>query len=379
MGGGNYGAVFLASKKREANAALAVKVVFSSSEDYFPPSFEVVLAKEFAKFGLGYRTHGEFHGFIRRSEGTVDDLRILLNGPDFAASPPVLLHSSVGWYAMDAFDMTVKDLIKGHHGIVKKTMKTLSSGLIALLNSAGEKGVVHADLHLGNLGIRNEGNVAPPPPQGGKPPTTRAEKQASKASLAKAIAKKIKEKFSLKFCDYSRSYTSKFAEKARYELQKIGLTPLLACQIGNLNDIAILCYFLRELVDENTTEDEEEKINMSKRCDSVISIAYEIFKGTNFVERGYDILKKYKEINPRNSSSENNYLLYDALFNAVEAVKNASDLPKFKLLNISHVCLDLYTHCDIIPRSIYNIGSPARIPDIPLLQITSQDEDVDDG
>jgi hypothetical protein len=272
---------------------------------------------------------------------------------------------------MDAFDMTVRDLIKGDHGIVKKTMKTLSSGLIALLNRAGENGVVHADLHLGNLGIRNEGNVAPPP-QGGKPPITRAEKQASKASLAKAIAKKIKEKFSLKFCDYSRSYTKRIAEIARDELKKIGLTPLLACQIGNLSDIAILCHFLIELVDENTTDDEEEKINMSERRDSVISIAYEIFKGTHFVEKGFDILKKYEEINPRNSyvSSKYNNDLYDALFNAVKAVKDASDLPKFKLLNISRVCLNLYHYCDKIPRSIYHIGSPARIPDIPSLQIT---------
>jgi hypothetical protein len=265
----------------------------------------------------------------------------------------------------------VKDLIKGDHGIVKRTMKTLSSGLIALLNRAEEKGIVHGDLHLGNLGIRNEGNVAPPPPQGGESPKTRAEKQASKASLEKAIAKKIKEKFSLKFCDYSRSYTTKFALIAHEELSKIGLTPLLACQIGNLCDIAILCHFLRELVEENTTDDEEEKINKGKRRDSVISIAYKIFKGTNFVEKGYDILKKYEEINPRNSyvPSGDNYFLYDALLNAVEAVKNASDLPKFKVLNINDVCMDLYHHCDIIPRSIYNIGSPARIPDIPLLQI----------
>jgi hypothetical protein len=44
--------------------------------------------------------------------------------------------------------------------------------------------------------------------------------------------------------DYSRSYTRRIAETAHDELTKIGLTPLLACQIGNLSDIATLCFFL---------------------------------------------------------------------------------------------------------------------------------------
>ncbi len=231
LGGGQYGSVFLASTTRKQ--LVAVKIVTVNQDDLFPPRFEVELAKAFPKEGVGFEPLTEIHGFIptRVSE---DNVAELLVGPDFGKEPPKALHSALGWYAMEQFDMTLHSFLDERHGANPASMHTVAISLAKLLNTARGKQLVHADLHIGVKKVGAPEKKSLRRRMKGKQGTEEDDKQTQAAVI--------------KFCDCSRSYTLAIAHKARTALSiDLRLTPDAACLIGSCNDICTLLQFIVDL------------------------------------------------------------------------------------------------------------------------------------
>lgn len=248
-----YGKVFLASHKVALAAAappppfshkvgnLAVKIVMSRPDsDLIPPSLEVVLARRFAREGAGFKPRSPLRGF-EPTRLFRDNLIQLMRGPDPPHPASLALHTALGWFAMEPFDMTLMtylrreirvltaeptnpddpeevEEVRSHRFRVMTSFNSANRALGSLMNLTWDKGLVHADLHTGNLGIRTLRQ------HGGDAPLTQDRRPGE-----------------VKLCDYSRSFTVHEAELAREDLnESLRLTPAQAVKISWINDVATL-------------------------------------------------------------------------------------------------------------------------------------------
>jgi hypothetical protein len=255
---------------------------------------------------------------------------------------------------MDAFDMTLFDFILLENsgddgpGSNQNSMRTLAAGLVALLNHARSAGMVHCDLHSDNLGIKYEG-----------------------VSKLESRNSPPKQKASVKFCDYSRSFTLSLAQKAKDVLQRdLQISPKVSCSIGNLGDIMSLCSDLLSWVSRLT----------DVRRTYLIKLVYVVLKGTCFAQ----ISKKIHEENKNSMNAE----LYEALYHAnivvTEQTSNITifsrNLDMFAKISTTSpdeitMATDLINKCNLISKSIYARDSPARPPEfLPLNIVRDQEE-----
>ena len=152
LGGGLYGAVFEA--RRRDGAVAAVKVVVEDPLSCWrPPRDEVLMARRFARAGAGFELaprDAELQGLIPKVGGV--DRDDVLAGPSVGRVRPSL-RCFVGWYAMEKLDATLYDFVT-QGGLVAANARLLAEALKQQLRRARRAGLVHGDLHSGNVGVR---------------------------------------------------------------------------------------------------------------------------------------------------------------------------------------------------------------------------------
>ncbi len=321
-GGGMYGKVFLATGEQQHT--VAVKVTAASPDDLFPLSFEVELAGDFARAGLGYRPLTGFHG-ARGGDVPVSGVKTFLAGPDFAHAPPRVLHAVLGWFAMEPFDMTLASFVQARHRVEPESMERCKKGLVERLRTARDRRFVHGDLHLGNIGIRREG-----------PPAQVAPGQQ-------------RQRASAKFCHFGRSYTLQLARAARAHLaSELDLSPEAACAIGGVNDACTLCWFLFDAASE--------KPGTALRRAMIATLAVQLIEDTGLARYA-----RAAAIHRADPAIKDALLATHAMLDSVDwkQLLRAGELER-RWPDIRRTLEALYSECHRIPTTIYEAGSPAR-------------------
>ena len=137
---------------------------------------------------------------------TAKDIDSMLQGPLLRHQNAIArtFHKTLGWFALEPFEWTLSAFLSNKRFVgSKKILASVAAALAEVLKIAGEKRLVHGDLHLKNIGVfrASENNTV----------------------------------FTVKLCDYSHSYTSKEAALAGKDLKRLyGNADI--CGLGNVGD-----------------------------------------------------------------------------------------------------------------------------------------------